>query len=156
MPRFIQFSEFSGFRANIDDTGEITVEGEEFSMAIAPQKGSKSFRVKGIRFRHAGPTIPDADGAHALVLRQHHDTPYKVIGMIALNSDPLSYSRGPENNAYRRVFHTSPDRGATREIYIDFSDDDDVVDRDNPIVIKSLDGLGDPAGTSIHIVVEDV
>ena len=125
-------------------------------MEIAPKGGGQRLRIRGVVFENNNPVMPDNVGSHALLTRVHEDVEYKVLGMVALNSDGNAYPVGEANTSYRRVLHTSPD-GVSRKIFVDFSDDDDDVLRTCPLRIRSLRGPGgDPTGTQIIVVVEAV
>lgn len=160
MPRFIAFHEFSGTDAIIDDTGLISITDGSPKISIAPSDGSKAFKIQGIAFTSSAPTIAvPADRSLLVVARAHQGVVFKILGIVSVNSDPADYSTfnyHDPTSSNNRVFHR-PGVSTSREITVDFTDDDDLVTRECTIEIFSMNpGVGNPSGVLIRTVARDV
>jgi len=160
VPRFLRFNEVSiTSDAEVNDEGIVTIFGENPSFSIGADTGFQKFNVKGVRIRCPdAPPIPSPDGIILAIARAHQGVIYKVLGLVYLNVDPTTLTLTAESDfSHRRVLHLPIEPGSPgRQIFVDFSDDDDPVDRDNTIEVFTVSPNGDPGKCEFRVVVEDI
>jgi len=160
VPRFLRYNEVSiTSDAEVNDEGIITMLGENPTFSIGADTGAMKFNVKGVRIHCPdAPAIPSPDGIILAIARAHQGVIYKVLGLVYLNVDANTLTLTAENDfSHRRVLHLPFAPGAPgRQIFVDFSDDDDPVDRDNTIEVFTVSPNGDAGRCELRVVVEDL
>jgi len=164
--RFIRPEEFRNIFGDvkIDDAGVITFNGEAWAFDVRANLGGEKIDIKGIYIMSSAESSPDPSipGTVIRVARTHQEIPYKVLSLVFLNAIPEELTLNVETNLSHRRTITLPSEYG-REIFVDFSQDDEPLSREDAIEFRPLAASGPgfkaksfPTVGFMRIVVEDI